>query len=309
LNWSDQEIAKLEKSLEKSKEDVDWQGCWDSFLESLRAANASPALISEVINRHVVNGKITVIDPITGNDVLLAQYPKPVEAPQSTEKTVVTNMEGAFDEYKDGEDGIEEKVAESKDDSSETKFIDIKEIKNKRHPIYAFLGNVYDSMEEAACADMMHKYISSFEPKEGETIHISEGLEGIIDYKVENVFVEYHPIALCKLDNGFGDFDSEEEFEEYKAAKEKVPEDKIKDFERDIKKVLRDRYVSDRENIISQSEKYEGTELILATSPEEVYDLVITRFGENYPSKEEFLNEFNATKKLIKESSVENGNS
>jgi hypothetical protein len=44
--------------------------------------------ISEYINRHVVNGKVSVIDDYTGKEVLLAEYPKQVDK----EKIVITEI-------------------------------------------------------------------------------------------------------------------------------------------------------------------------------------------------------------------------
>ncbi len=271
--WNDKAIERLKRTIEKSKETVDWQGCWDSYLESLKAANAPPELIAEVINRHVVNGKVTVIDPLTGNDVVLAQYPKPAEDKPDPE-TVVTDMKGAFDGYEQPQtSGVEETEVKEPAEATEIEGVveetevetnltgkeDVEEPVLQEHK-YQFMGNGYDSLEEAACSVVMQKYIQEFEAKEGETVHVSEDLDGTIDFRVNGSFVEYHPTALCKLANGFGDFDSKEDFEVYKRVRDTLSEEKRKEFDRDIKQVLEKNYAMSRSILIDVSPVHHGKE-------------------------------------------------
>ena len=84
LKWSDKEISELERSIEKSKEEINWQVGWETYLKNLREAKAPSDLISEVIDRHFVNGKLIVDDPITGNTVVLAEYSKSDKTNSST---------------------------------------------------------------------------------------------------------------------------------------------------------------------------------------------------------------------------------
>ena len=54
-----------------------------------------------------------------------------------------------------------------------------------------------------------------------------------------------------------------------------------------------------------QSQTYKGSELILAQTPEELYDSVITRFGSYLGTREDFVREFNRTKKEVKNANTQ----
>lgn len=92
--WTDKELEAYYESIKKSREDIDWQACWESGLESLRQAHQKGlipfSLISEYINRHVINGKVTAVDDYTGQAVVLAEHP-----PKQIKRDVIviTNLE------------------------------------------------------------------------------------------------------------------------------------------------------------------------------------------------------------------------
>jgi len=288
LGYSNEDIDDVNKEFEKAEEEVDWQACWESCLESLRTANAPPELISEVINRHVINGKITVHDPITGETIELAEYPRTTRQ----EDIVVTDLSDEF----------QQKAQESDDTRLELYSIEdeiIAQPENSQQkllpaPKYKFGNSTYDSMEEAACAALMQKYIPSFEPAEGKSVHVREDMGGTIDFKVNESFVEYHPIVF------FRDFE-QEDFEQYQQIRADLPDEKKHGLDNECKRKLTHDYFVKRAAAINKSAENAGTELILATSPETFYDSVISRFGENIPSKEAFLHEFNEVKKIVRD--------
>ncbi len=73
-------VAKIlvDHDLERSV-DFDWRACWESGLESMRAAQFPAEVIAEYVRRHVVNDSIVVVDPITNSPVTLVDYRKPVD--------------------------------------------------------------------------------------------------------------------------------------------------------------------------------------------------------------------------------------
>jgi hypothetical protein len=99
LRWTDDEMDAYYESVKKSREDVDWQACWESGIESLWQAQQKgliPAsVISEYINRHVANGKVTVADDYTGEEVVLAEHPPRREVRKDV--IVITDLERVFE--------------------------------------------------------------------------------------------------------------------------------------------------------------------------------------------------------------------
>ncbi len=76
----DAHIAKLliDHDLQRSV-DFDWRACWESGLESMRAAQFPAEVIADYVRRHVVNDSIVVVDPITNSPITLVDYRKPVD--------------------------------------------------------------------------------------------------------------------------------------------------------------------------------------------------------------------------------------
>ncbi len=97
--WPEEDIKKYFESVERSKQECDWQIGWESALESLnilREKNLIPAsVVAEYINRHVVNGKVTVVDDYTGEVVVLAEHPPKQEI--NKDAIIVTDLERVFE--------------------------------------------------------------------------------------------------------------------------------------------------------------------------------------------------------------------
>jgi hypothetical protein len=165
---------------------------------------------------------------------------------------------------------------------------------------YNIRGNCYPSKQEAACALLMEKYLPSFHIIEGITYQVNGDLTHAIDFLVNGVFIEYHPILLFFSMNGnLGDFTS---MDDYQAFKHEIS---ILDGER--RNACRQRhiehlsnlYILRRKAIIDASDTYKGSEIVLVRSPSELYDRVICRFGKNIPSKAVFVREFRLLRDTI----------
>ncbi|MBI2667605.1 hypothetical protein HYX17_02430 [Candidatus Woesearchaeota archaeon] len=175
-----------------------------------------------------------------------------------------------------------------------------KSMETLRHKRYSFDGNFYDSMSEAACGILMERYIPNFKVTEHETFQLNSKIPITIDFLVNGRFIEYHPILPFKGRNGLGDFKTLEDYVKFKEIKDSLPEEERRQYAEQMREELAQQYFLTRRQAIEQS-PYKNSELVLVQSPEQLYDFVITRFGQNYPSKEEFLREFKEIKKQVKE--------
>jgi len=179
--------------------------------------------------------------------------------------------------------------------------VGIRNAENLRKKRYSFDGNWFDSQEEAACGVLMAKYIPKFRVREGETFQLNTEIPKTIDFLVEGIFVEYHPIILCKSENGLGDIGSREEYARFREIREFLSSEEKKEFERDYMRVLAVNYFESRRAAIDQSDTYRGSELVLVQDSGELYDSIITRFGRGYSSRDDFIREFKETIKKVKE--------
>jgi len=97
--WPDEDIKKYFESVERSEQECDWQIGWESALESLnklREKNLIPAsVVAEYINRHVINGKVTVVDDYTGEVVVLAEHPPKQKV--NRDAIIITDLERIFE--------------------------------------------------------------------------------------------------------------------------------------------------------------------------------------------------------------------
>jgi len=171
-----------------------------------------------------------------------------------------------------------------------------------RYQRYNFQGNFYDSQSEATTGVLMEKYIPGYKVIEHKTFQMNTEIPKTIDFLVNGTFIEWHPILAFKGKKNLGDITSKEEADSYKRIKNSLAYKEKKEFKREYKQVLAMNYFNSRQEAINQSPTYKGSELILAQTPEELYDSVITRFGTNYPSKDNFKREFNQVVRKVKES-------
>jgi len=92
--WSKDDLKKYLASVKKAQEDVDWQACWDSGVESLKVAYSEGILpfwvVEEFIRRQVSDGVVAAVDNYTGETVILAEHPR---KKKKRDKIVITKIE------------------------------------------------------------------------------------------------------------------------------------------------------------------------------------------------------------------------
>ncbi len=158
--------------------------------------------------------------------------------------------------------------------------------------------NYFDSYAEAATAMSLEQFVPEYRVQRGVNYQVILERAGIkVDFLVGDVFVEYNPIVLKYLPTVTG-FDTHEEYELYTQNLSQLDEDQQTQYSEQVLQGIAQRYYQRRRNAINQDPEFR--ELIVATTPGELYDQVIIRFGENYPSREEFTESFNATTRTIR---------
>ncbi|MCX6748361.1 MAG: hypothetical protein NT076_02040 [Candidatus Pacearchaeota archaeon] len=171
-------------------------------------------------------------------------------------------------------------------------------------------GNCYHSASEAAVAHLFERYIPRWKVKRNETWQVrNRGIDnGGIDFLIPDCgFVEFHPprafYGKSKKNRGHGDFRNYGEYEKFKEIKGRIREchgeDRAREFDKRIKRLIAQRYAESRRNSIDNSE-YRRTPLVYCRNAEDVYDKVISTYGKNIPSKEDFSREFRRVLSKIK---------
>lgn len=159
-------------------------------------------------------------------------------------------------------------------------------------------GVKFCSRSEAICAEMLRRYVPSFEIREGVTFQVAIGRDPqgntlAVDFFVDGVFFEYHPVRFFKNRRRCGDFNSKSEYRAYTNICHSLQGEQKDFFQQTIRSRLSKNYYAKRRALLDQHPLYRRMELIVATSPEEFYSLVLRRFGHNVPrSLERFLSIF-----------------
>jgi hypothetical protein len=191
------------------------------------------------------------------------------------------------------------------DNEAESEVDSGRVIENRPRNKIEFRGLRYDSLEEAVCSVMMSKYIKGYIPIEGKTFQVQ--LTGrFIDFVLDGVVVEYHPILPFWSRNGIGSFKSRDEYENFNRVKSSIRSiEKKKLFIDETKAQLAEAYREERQAIVDASPTLRGYELVVAESPEDFYYAVVRRFGQSVPSKALFMREFNKIKARIRQEQKE----
>lgn len=166
-------------------------------------------------------------------------------------------------------------------------------------------GVRYASCSEAACAELMERYIPGFKSVPEKTFQIiiydyNKGTYKTVDFKVGGCLFEFHPPRFWKSGKRYGDFKDYSEWKAYRGRIKRAETNTQKKAIRALtRKLLNNNYYEKRMTAIESNPKFRGIELIVAASAEEVYKKVIKRFGQNYPSQKAFVAEFNAIRNLV----------
>lgn len=158
------------------------------------------------------------------------------------------------------------------------------------------IGSVkFCSRSEAICAEMLRRYVPHFEIREGVTFQVAIGRDArgntlAVDFLVDGVFFEYHPVRLFKNRRRCGDFNTKNEYRAYTSICHSLGGDQKDFFQHAMKSKLSKNYYTKRRTQLDQHPLYRRMELVVASSPEEFYTLILKRFGHNVPrSVEKFL--------------------
>ncbi len=156
----------------------------------------------------------------------------------------------------------------------------------------------YCSRSEAICAALLQQFVPHFDVRQGVTfqVPIGEDRNGntiAVDFLVDGVLFEYHPVRFFQSRKRFGDFSSREEYRSYAKVFHALNAEKRAFFHEAMRARLTLNYYNRRRAILDQHPLFRRTELIVATSPEEFYERIIKRFGKGYPKTlERFLKMF-----------------
>ena len=161
------------------------------------------------------------------------------------------------------------------------------------------------SRSEAICAELLRRYVPHFDLLEGATFQVpvgkdSQGNTLAVDFLVDGVLFEYHPVRFFKNRRRCGDFRNQDEYRAYTKVFHSLSPER-RDFFHDV---MHDRlavnYFEKRRAVLDKNPLFRRTELIVATSPAEFYHRVITRFGRNYPkSVDRFIKLFSELQHLL----------
>jgi len=161
------------------------------------------------------------------------------------------------------------------------------------------------SRSEAICAELLRRFVPGFELKLGLTFQVAIGADGrgntySVDFLVDGVLLEYHPVRFYRNKKGYGDFRDREEYRGYTRAMHALKGESRRFFQESMETRLKANYFSKRRALLDQHPLFRRMELIVATSPEELYSLVIRRFGRSYPaSSESFVKLFDELNRAL----------
>lgn len=158
--------------------------------------------------------------------------------------------------------------------------------------------NQFDSYLEAAVGALLEKYIPDFKLVMGETLQVVIDNRMKVDFIVQGVIVEYNPVVLSIRENP-ASFQSQEEYDTFKSYSSSLAKENRKDYVAQVRQGLKERYTAKRREALNATSMADK-ELVVATTPDELYDDVLTRFGSDLPDKNEFGKLLEKTAKEIK---------
>ncbi len=156
-------------------------------------------------------------------------------------------------------------------------------------------GVKFCSRSEAICAELLRRYVPHFDLREGLTFQVPVGRDQhgnvfAVDFLVDGVLFEYHPVRLFKNRRRFGDFLNKQEYRTYTQMYHSLRRDQRDFFQEAMRARLTKNYYAKRRALLDQHPSYRRMELVVATNPEEFYHLILKRLGKNVPrTVERFL--------------------
>lgn len=144
------------------------------------------------------------------------------------------------------------------------------------------------SRSEAICAELLRRFVPHFSLQQGVTFQVAIGNDAhgntlAVDFLVDGVLFEYHPVRFFKNKRRCGDFNSKREYRAYTDICHSLGAEQREFFQTAMRARLTDNYYHKRRALLDQHPMYRRMELVVATTPEEFYYLVLRRFGKNVP--------------------------
>jgi hypothetical protein len=218
-----------------------------------------------------------------------------------TRSLLLTAPESNLDEYVD----VEEQQPSRRNRRRRKRHQNTKQSGRERQEIRIDISvaNVEDpvkfcSRSEAICAHLLSQFIPHFELQNGVTFQVPVGEDRsgntiAVDFLVDGVLFEYHPVRFFQSRRRCGDFNDRDEYRSYAKVFHALNSDKREFFHEAMRARLTMNYFNRRRSLLDQHPLFRRTELIVATTPEEFYERIIKRFGKNYPkSVDRFLTLF-----------------
>ena len=143
----------------------------------------------------------------------------------------------------------------------------------------------FASKSEMAAGLLLERYIPGFELVTGTTFQVPIGLGKHCDFKVGNIFLEYHPVNL------HFEFYDKQALRQFRTALRHVPKNAKRQIVEALKLELGERYYRNRKVAVDMWH-ITKPELIVVQDPVELYRQVIKPHGKDVPKEHKFLAEF-----------------
>ncbi len=162
-----------------------------------------------------------------------------------------------------------------------------------RNPRQIIKSVNFGSRSEAALGILAESYIDGWRLDVGKTFQVPIGFNKLADFLIKTAIVEYHPIVLK---HEFENSEAKHHF--FRAIGAGASEWGRREIRAAIEEEFKMRYYRKRRWALDLHPELKSKELLVVCSPAEVYDQVISRFGnpERLPTKARFLSEW---RKLI----------
>ena len=160
----------------------------------------------------------------------------------------------------------------------------------------------YCSLSEAVLGVLLERFIEGFKVQFRENFQVPIGNGRSVDFCINGVLVEYHPVRLRAEKRRHGDFGSRGEYFRFSRQLKKIGKRKKharNEFLSKTKHHLTRKYFSKRRHFIDQTPALRGFELVVASTLEEFYQKVIRRFATGNPPPFELFSELFATEVKI----------
>ena len=144
----------------------------------------------------------------------------------------------------------------------------------------------FASRSEYACGMLLERYVKGFELHQGVTYQVGVGHNKTIDFLINGVFVEYHPINL-KFE-----FDNPIALRMVLGGTRHVNQHAKREIIEGIKLELAEKYYRRRKFLVTIAAG-KDTELICCFNAEDFCKRVIRRFSDNAPKVPELMKQWN----------------